>query len=167
MVLPDLRRAGQAVDCRPLVWLPEVRALERLGTVQEASSISTPIATPGNLPSWASDSSRAGSRVRHATVQSQRLLQAGDQEQQACAAGRLDVLQGEHKLVAGCVRDRQAPLVEHLDEARVAALGRDVAAAPASAVATSTKGERAMKSSRQWASSRSMTLLTTDSRGGP
>ena len=57
------------------------------------------------------------------------VVEAGDEENQADVGAGLDVLVGLEQLVAGHVGEQQAAVVNDLDEARLAALGRGVAAA--------------------------------------
>src|SRR5262245_30016240 len=115
---------------RPPGGIPEPGAPERLGTVEEAlldlhadgeKGLLAPRGQPGQDVFVAHDGGAA--------VHAQRLLPARDQEDQTHVGIREDVAHAIEPLVARPVGDDQPILVQDVHEARLIALGRDIALA--------------------------------------
>ena len=124
--------AGRArpVAIGPGAGLPEVRAHERLGAVQER--LDEIDADHGLRRLALSDDVRREQlgigRDAGAAVDAQRLGHARNQEEQADLARLRDVAERVEPVVAARVGNGEARVVEHRDEAGVAAPRRDVAA---------------------------------------
>ena len=86
----DLCRAGQAVEARPRLRLPEVRADERLRAVEKRLLDLDPDGQPRRaaLLDLVAREDRRVARELGAAVHPQRLVEAGDEEEQAGPPGR-------------------------------------------------------------------------------
>ena len=97
-------------------------------------------------------------------IDAQRLVDAGNEEQQTDLGIRDDVRQRIQPVVAGPVRDDDGVVVQHPGKARRVAARAHIGAAPGRVEPMTTNGECARKL-RQWASSRSSCLRTASPIG--
>src|SRR4051812_21286204 len=123
----DARDAGERLLAGPLRRIPQRRAGDALGTMEERLAHGDDERQRGQL---AFDRhARAQPLVAHddrGAVDAQRLALARNEEQEPYLRALHDVAQGVRAAVARAVRDGERALVEHGDEAGRVAFGRDV-----------------------------------------
>src|SRR5678815_5244474 len=129
LVPEDLGHRGQSGHVGPALAIPEARALEGLGAVEEALLDLDPDGDLGPLALRLEPGQdlRVADHAR-APVDAQGVLAAGDEEDHPNVRVVHDVEVAVDAIVAEPVRDHQVRVVEHQHETGAVALGRDVAA---------------------------------------
>src|SRR6266542_1836931 len=129
-VLDDAGHRGQQRRVDPGLRMPERRPLERLGTVEEHLLDVDHERQRGAVPAHHHlVEERCLAHQPSPPVDPQRLLPAGNQEEQPHVRVPQDVLKAVGTPVPGPLRDGQRGVVQHEDESGWVALRRDVAGA--------------------------------------